>query len=418
MLAGCDARGYAISGASTRAQVAYEQALGELAAWRAGWHRPLAAALDDSPQFVMAHVLCAYACVGGRDRERAREAAAIHARAAACAANERERLHLAAVHALAVDDDPERARAAFTALLDRHPRDLLALHAAHALDYRVGALGQGADRAERVLGAWTDGLPGYGAVLAIRAFELEERGDYARAESLALRALDADPADARAMHAMAHVFEMTDRPAAGLAWLGAHAPRWAADTMVARHCWWHLALLHLQQGGAAHALALYDRRIAPSGEPEVADLIDAAALLWRLALDGHDAGDRWAALAARWAPRIADAYCSFSDVHAMLAFVGAGDWTLAATLERELARRQHDRTRHGETTRTIGLPACRAIMAYGRGCHAEAVGLLAGLPALAYRLGGSHAQRDILNLTLLRAVERMRRAARQPRLAA
>ena len=48
-------------------------------------------------------------------------------------------------------------------------------------------------------------------------------------------------------------------------------------------------------------------------------------------------------------------------------------------------------------------------MAFGDGDDARAIMLLGSLPALAHRLGGSHAQRDVLNLTLLRAVERTRR---------
>ena len=112
---------------------------------------------------------------------------------------------------------------------------------------------------------------------------------------------------------------------------------------------------------------------------------------------------------AAWAPHIDDGFCSFSDLHAMLAFVGARDWNLARRLERELARRQALPTRHGETTRQLGLPACRALIAFGHGDDALAIALLAGLPAQPHRIGGSHAQRDVLHLTLQRAVERMRR---------
>ena len=66
-------------------------------------------------------------------------------------------------------------------------------------------------------------------------------------------------------------------------------------------------------------------------------------------------------------------------------------------------------TRHGKTTRLLGLPACRALIAFGRGDDTLAITLLASLPAQAHRLGGSHAQRDVLHLTLRRAVERVRR---------
>jgi hypothetical protein len=105
------------------------------------------------------------------------------------------------------------------------------------------------------------------------------------------------------------------------------------------------------------------------------------------------------------------------DIHAMLAFVGARDGVRARRLELALAHGQSKPARHGETTRRLGLPACRALMAYGRGDTALAITLLASLPTLAHRLGGSHAQRDVLHLTLLHAIERMRRPRRGSRAA-
>jgi hypothetical protein len=102
----------------------------------------------------------------------------------------------------------------------------------------------------------------------------------------------------------------------------------------------------------------------------------------------------------------------------MLAFVGAGDWDRAQRLERALTAARTLQTRYGETTRLLGLPACRALIAFGRGNDTLAVTLLASLPALAHRLGGSHAQRDVLNLTLLHAIERIRRPTRRRRIAA
>jgi hypothetical protein len=129
-------------------------------------------------------------------------------------------------------------------------------------------------------------------------------------------------------------------------------------------------------------------------------MIDAAALLWRIELQGGDVGARWDELVCAWAPHVADGFCTFNDLHAMIAFVGARNWPLAQRLECELAQRQSQRTRHGATTRLIGLPACRALIAFGRGDYASATSLLASLPALAHRIGGSHAQRDLLHLTL------------------
>jgi tetratricopeptide (TPR) repeat protein len=411
-MTGVDAHGCRVCGATPAAAQAYERALAAFLGWRRGAEVQLSVALQEAPGFVMAHVLQAYLLLCSRDPRRVRSARPVLARAAGLAANERERGHLAAV-AAALADDYERAKARLGEVLRLHPRDALALQVAHAFDYITGDAARMHDRVAAVLPAWSSDLPGYHAVLAMHAFGLEECGEYERAEQVARAALELNAFDARAHHVMAHVFDMTGRADAGVRWLSEHMACWGADTVVATHCWWHMALFHLAQGQPGRALALYDQRVRAGHSGEVADLIDAAALLWRVQLCGSDTGTRWAELATAWAAHIDDAFCSFNDMHAMLAFVGARDWHRVQRLELALSRSQTLPTRHGETTRQLGLPACRALIAFGRGNNALAITLLAGLPALAHRLGGSHAQRDVLHLTLLQAVERIRGPGRR-----
>jgi tetratricopeptide (TPR) repeat protein len=408
-----DARACPVTGSTPAALLAYERALAAFLGWRGGAEEALAQALQQAPGFVMAHLLQAYLLVCGRDPQRVALARPVLARAAALRANSRERLHLAAL-AATIDGDYEAAKGHLGDVLGTHPRDALALHVAHAFDYLTGDVARLRDRVSAVLPMWSSDLPGYHAVLAMHAFGLEECGEYERAEEAARDALAQNPANARAHHVMAHVFEMTDRTSEGLRWMYAHLEGWATDSLVSKHCWWHLALFHLAQGEADRALALYDQRLSGAQAIGIADMIDAAALLWRFQLEGStDTRARWPGLAAAWSPHIEDAFCSFNDIHAMLAFVGARDWQRALRLERALAAAQRLPTRHGETTRQIGLPACRALIAFGRGDDALATTLLAGLPAYAHRLGGSHAQRDVLHLTLLRAIERLRRPSRR-----
>jgi hypothetical protein len=285
------------------------------------------------------------------------------------------------------------------------------LQVAHAFDYLTGDTARLADRVSGVLPAWSSDLPGYHAVLAMHAFSLEECGEYGRAEQAACAALALNPSDARAHHVMAHVFEMTERPDAGARWLDLHVADWSVDTVVATHCWWHRALFDLARGRHEAALSLYDGQIRATHSSAVADLIDAAALLWRIEMAGGDPRTRWAELATAWAAHIDDEFCTFSDLHAMLAFVGARRWDLARRLERTLTLAHARATRYGETTRQVGLPACRALIAFRRGDHARAMTLLARLPAQAHRIGGSHAQRNVLQLTMLRARQRLNQPA-------
>ncbi len=407
-----DLRGAAVTGATRPALDAYERALAASLAWRADDGDALATASSAAPQFVMANALRAWQLVGGRDPRRIELARPLVVSSLALPSNDRERLHLAALsHALA--DDFEGAKARLGRALRREPRDVVALHAALGLDHVTGDAVAMRRRTTRVLPAWSREDPVWHAVLAMHAFALCETGDYARAEESALAALALNPLDARACHAMAHVFEMTDRPGAGVRWMSEHADAWASATTVVTHGWWHVALFHLSLHQPERALAAYDAHVRSVRSEEVSDLIDASALLWRIALSGSHVGERWSELAESWGARIDDRYCSFSDVHAMLAFVGADDRERTRRLEAVLVDSARRDSRHGRTTRQLGLPACRALMAYGRGDDALAIRLLAGLPPIAHRLGGSHAQRDVLHLTLQHAVERARRPARR-----
>lgn len=408
-----DARGCRVSGANARALDHYEAALAASVAWRGGADVPLARALEASPGFVMAHVMKVHLLMLGRDVHRVRQA-----RAALDVALElvrpgtllrRERLHLAAAAAVIADDYPG-AKALLGDALREEPRDLLALQTAHSLDYLTGDLDQLGGRPLAVLPAWHASMPGHHAVLSMRAFGLVERGEVDAAVDAAHAALASNPLDARAHHALAHAFEARGRAADGAHWLQRHRDVWATSTAVATHCAWHLALFHAASGDDAAALALYDRVIAPRAPaPDVADLIDASALLWRLELGGVSVGARWPTLADAWAPRIDDRFCSFGDVHAMLAFVGARQWDRAGALERVLQAARTQPTRHGATTRALGLPAARALIAHGRGQHVLAMTLLSALRGSLHRLGGSHAQRDVLTLTRQDALQRIAR---------
>ena len=405
-----DGRGCAVSGSEPAALAAFERALAAYQGWRDGAEAPLARALQEAPGFVMAHVLQTYLLACSRDPRRIALARPALARAAALPGNERERLHVAAITALLDRDDFEGARAILGELLQLEPRDALALQAAHSLDYVSGDVRSIEDRVAAVLPAWSNDMPGYHAVLAMHAFGLEENGRYDDAEATARAALALDPFDARAHHVMAHVFEMTDRAEAGERWLADHAEHWASDTVVATHCWWHRGLFQLSLGRPDSALDIYHHHVRAGRSDAIADLIDASALLWRIDLAGCDVAGRWLELADAWAPHIDDRFCSFNDLHAMLAFVGARDQDRCDRLVRVLRSAYSQPSRHGTTTRLLGLAACRALAAFGRGDDMLAITLLASLPPESHRLGGSHAQRDVLHLTMRRAVERLREA--------
>ena len=147
-------------------------------------------------------------------------------------------------------------------------------------------------------------------------------------------------------------------------------------------------------------------------------MVDASALLWRFFLRGIDVGDRWAAVADNWEPIAAAGNYAFNDAHAMMAFVGAGRSKASETvLEAQAAAMERDGD-NAFFTREVGHPVARAIKAFGDGNYAEAVGLLRPIRNIAHRFGGSHAQRDVLDLTLIEAALRSGQTALATALAA
>lgn len=412
-----DRLGFSLSGADAASLDHYEAGLAGLQAFVGDPVGHADRAIEARPDFVMAHVLKGWLFALATDPAATAAAREIHAAAAALPANDREKGHVAALGAL-VQGGWHRAGELLEDLTIAHPRDALALQAGHQIDFFTGNARLLRDRIARAIPQWDASVPGCHAVLSAYAFGLEETGDYVRAESVGRRAVELEPRDGWGQHAVAHVMEMQSRQADGIAWMRTDPDRWSTDSLMRVHNWWHLSLFHYDLGEHAEVLALYDGPIEGGRTDFVLNLVDASALLWRLHLRGVEAGERWTRLADLWAPHASAGNYAFNDAHAMMAFVGAGRSDLAETLvatQREAVSRGDD---NAAFTRDVGLPATLAIRAFGDGDFATTVRLLKPLRALAHRFGGSHAQRDVLDLTLIEAALRGRQAALATALAA
>ena len=368
-------------------------------------------ALAEDPEFAMGHAFRAGLLITAADgavkpllRESVEAGEALAHRA-----NDRERRHLAAARTW-LDGDFAGSIRRYGDIVVHYPRDGFALQVAHIGDFLLGQSTMLRDRVAQVLPAWDENVPGYGYVLGMHAFGLEETNLFGAAEETGRRALAINPRDPWAIHAVAHVMEMQGRQDDGIAWLASRTRDWAEDNMFAVHNWWHLALFHLDLGQIERVLELYDARIRGNHSDMVLDLIDASAMLWRLRLRGIDVGGRWREIADLWERRGGEGYYAFNDVHALMAFVAEGRDGAIAQVLAALRQAADSSDTNAMMSREVGLPVAEALVAFGHGEHDRVIELLTRVRPFAHRFGGSNAQRDILHLTLLEAALRSRRS--------
>jgi tetratricopeptide (TPR) repeat protein len=407
-----DTRGLAVSTSDAEAVQHLDRATAELLRYSGNPIASADAALARDPGFPMAHafkaaiaVLSTEAPLLGMLRE------AVEAgEASAGRGTERERAHLAAARAW-LEGDFARAVEGYGRIALEWPRDVLALQAAHIGDFLLGQPHMMRDRTGAALHAWDDRVPGYAYLLGMHAFGLEETGDFARAEEAGRRAVELDPRDAWAAHAVMHVMEMQARLAEGTAWIEATRGGWDADNAFALHNFWHQALMRLDAGEHAAAIALYDAKVRPGRSQVVLEMIDASALLWRLFLGRAQLGSRAEELADDWKKRIGERYYAFNDAHAAMAFVAAGRLEDAEATVRDLEAEAGGAGTNAGMAREVGLPVARAILAFGRGKYEACLDALLPARSRAIRFGGSNAQRDVLSLTLLEAALRAGRGS-------
>lgn len=366
-------------------------------------------ALSESADTPMIAVLLAYLNLETTDQPAVAAAQALLAALDDAPLNPRERAHRDVIGRWAGGDWHGAARL-LDDLLRQWPTDVLALIEGHALDFFLGDAANLRDRPGRTLLELDATHPHAGFVRGMQAFGLEESGHYELAEETALAALDSNRRDVWATHAAVHSYEMRGHVARGIRFLESTTADWGSDNLFTVHNWWHLAVFHLEAGTIDETLAIHDREVRHDASADSAlPLIDASALLWRLHLDGVDVGDRWRSVADGWSPVTTQpAWYAFNDLHAVLALVGAGRLADAEAVIERLSAYVH---RGGDgsnvaMTAEIGLPACRAVVRFAQQRYDDVVAELLPIRGVLNRFGGSHAQRDVLQRTLLEAALR------------
>jgi tetratricopeptide (TPR) repeat protein len=402
-----DSWGLEITTTSAEAAVAYDHAINGYLGYRADMPARLKALLAADPDFGLAHSLNGCMMLAGFRADLLPAIRAALQEARRCGGTLRELAHAQALAHWA-GGDPERAVAVWDQIVEDHPHDILAFRLAHFVSFWSGRPDIMLRSVLSVERHWSESLPGYSAVLGCRCFALEESGRFLEAEYAGREAIRLNPGDLWAAHAVAHVLEMTGRRQEGIQWVEALQPGWDGGNNLKHHLWWHQAMYHLELGDFARVLALYDSGFRDLSSPLTGaapdlyiDVQNAASMLYRLQRHGVDVGDRWVELADKAEARIGDCQSAFTLPHWMMA--------LAATGRRAAAHRLLDAMRDFGTgpqpaarlVREVALPVTEAVLANLQGRHADAVRLMRPVLGEMWRMGGSHAQQDVLEQVFL-----------------
>ncbi len=410
-----DQRGISYTAASQNAVNKFDATINEYVHFSTETGERLKHTLASDPEFAMAHVLrgafMQLFCVPALTEKARQSLAKAREVGAGAELDARERHHIEALDAW-ITGDLESALTHWESILLEHPLDMLAVKLSQFIHFYLGDSRRLRDSIARVLPAWQADIPGHANVLGMYAFGLEESGDYAAAERIGRRAVELDPGDAWAVHAVAHVMEMQDRRRDGIAWLRELEAHWDRVNNFRFHLWWHLALFHLELAEYDQVLALYDTAFRAEPTEEYLDICNATSILWRLEERGVNVAGRWKELAEISANRIDGHALIFPDMHFMMAVAAVGDTDSTEGMLRSLAQAAGEAgVTEAGVIEAVGLELARAIAAWYAGDYESVVDRLLPIRYSFQAIGGSHAQRDLFHQILIAAALRAPRPA-------
>lgn len=242
--------------------------------------------------------------------------------------------------------------------------------------------------------------------LTYRGWSQVENGAVRYGRDLAERGFELRRANANGAHALSHaMFEQgagQDAEALIAGWL----PSYDRAGVLHGHLAWHAALTALERGDPEAALAIYERYVQPSASLGVPlnVMTDAVSLLWRLQAYGHEVPARlWEPVKAYSASHFPKAGFSFADAHIGLLAAATGDRSAAADRIDALTRL----VEAGSLAAGPVVPAiCRAALAFVDADYRGCVRILEPMASEIVRIGGSGAQREVIEDTLLLALIR------------
>lgn len=389
-----DRYGNELATESALAAAAYDEGVNRILEGSAGGGEAFARAIAADEGFALAHIGAARAAMYAGDMAAAKAALA-RAEALVAGASEREQAHVA-IYGLLLSGQPVKARAAVEAHVRDFPRDAII---AQLCTNILGLIAMSGDPGrEAALLAYTGALlPHYGDdwwMMSMHALSLCEIGATSASLDLMEASLERNNGNANGSHFKAHALYEEGRTAEGRAYLDEWMVGFRPEAVLHGHLSWHQALWALEQGDEAAMWGHYRGAIVPGSgfALPINTVTDAASLLWRAEMAGFDVPrEDWQQLSAYATQCFPDPGLSFADYHTALAHAMAGDGAALSKL--------------AETSKGVAgdmvAPVARAWGAVAREDWAGALREMAPVMADHARLGGSRAQRDLLELTWL-----------------
>ncbi|MFC5723911.1 hypothetical protein ACFP1Z_27470 [Streptomyces gamaensis] len=295
------------------------------------------------------------------------------------------------------------ARNGFQTIVDTYPGDAVSVFAVHMLDFYIGDAPHMLASIAEAIEFFAAGDPVIGYLHGLHGFALEESGLFATAIERCRVALELNPDDIYAMHAMVHCLYETGRHEEGARYIRQYMRGRDGATPMRIHVWWHYALFELYADNIQEVLACYRFGIRRKTSPRSTEDLDAVTLLWRLALikPSLDLSAYWQSLYQDWEPYLEESWYLFNDFHAYLTYCQAGEYGRAdSLLEAVLAR--------GKEVPEEMADIFLGFRSFTAGDYTDATDRLARSYHRSFLMGGSNAQRDVIELTAVEAALRSR----------